>query len=252
MFLACDIGNTRIKSAAFENNIIKEISSFKNIEALINFYADKEIKYAAVSSVVPALTKSLSELLQLQLDITPYIVNYLGKFNLINEYKTPATLGIDRLCSAEGAFNLFKHSKNFSNYSDKDFIITIDLGTATTINFVKYPGVFLGGIIAPGIKTMFKSLQKNTAQLPSVEINDYENFIGADTKQSIASGVLNSTLGLIEKTISYIKQNYKAKNIFIYATGGNANEILKQINFEYVYDESLVLLGVKSVWELNH
>ncbi len=161
------------------------------------------------------------------------------------------TLGIDRLCSAEGAFFLFKQSNNFINYSDKDFIITIDFGTATTINFVQHPGVFLGGIIAPGIKTMFNSLQKNTAQLPEVGINNFESFIGTDTKQSIASGVLNSTLGLMEKTINYLKNEYHGENIFIYATGGNAKDILSHINFRYKFEESLVLLGVKAVWDIN-
>ena len=38
-------------------------------------------------------------------------------------------------------------------------IISIDLGTATTLNVVKYPGIFGGGIIAPGTDLMFKSLK---------------------------------------------------------------------------------------------
>ncbi len=252
MLLAIDIGNTRIKSALFEDNGIREINSFTDVGSLLNYSSTKKnILDIAISSVVPSTANSLSEHLNKYLGITPFIIASNSKFNLKNDYKSPDTLGIDRLCSAEGAFFLFKQSKNYTNYSENDFIITIDLGTATTINFIKYPGVFLGGIIAPGINTMFNSLQSNTAQLPSVKIQDYKGFIGVNTKQSIASGILNSTLGLIEKTINHLKKDYHAENVFIYVTGGNANEILNHFNFEYEFEESLVLLGVKAVWDVN-
>ena len=252
MFLAIDIGNTRIKSALFEDNDIHEINSFTDVGSLLNYSSTKKnILDIAISSVVPSTANSLSEHLNKYLRVEPFIINSNSKFSLKNEYKSPNTLGIDRLCSAEGAFFLFKQSQKFKNYSDKDFIITIDFGTATTINFVRYPGVFLGGIIAPGVKTMFDSLRTNTAQLPEVNLKDFNNFIGSDTKESIASGVLNSTLGLIEKAITNLKQDYQAKNIFIYITGGNADEILKYVKFDYIFEESLVLLGIKAVWELN-
>lgn len=251
MLLAIDIGNSRIKSALFENISIQEINFFINVEEIVDYCSKKKITDVAVSSVVPNTTSSFNELMMNKLKVAPLIISSKSKFNLKNEYKSPNTLGIDRLCSAEGAFYLFKQSKNFPNYSEKDFIISIDFGTATTINFVKYPGVFLGGIIAPGLKTMFDSLQKNTAQLPEVGISDFKNFIGANTKQSIASGILNSTLGLIEKTIIHLKQEYKVENIFIYITGGNAKEILSHFNANYIFEESLVLLGVKAVWDIN-
>jgi len=253
MLLAIDIGNTRIKSALFEDNSIREINSFTDVGSLLNYSSTKKnIVDIAISSVVPSTANSLSEHLNKYLRVAPFIISSNSKFNLKNEYKSPGTLGIDRLCSTEGAFFLFKQSNNFKNYSEKDFILSIDFGTATTINFIKYPGVFLGGIIAPGINTMFESLHKNTAQLPSVEVKDFNNLIGEDTKQSIASGVLNSTLGLIEKTINHLKQEYHSKNIFIYATGGNAKEILNHSNFDFTFEESLVLIGVKAVWKVNN
>ena len=176
-----------------------------------------------MSSVVPTTSKTLEEQLK-KINISPFFINSESKFNLKNEYKTPSTLGIDRICSAEGAFYLYQHSSNFKskNYSEKDFILTIDFGTATTLNFVKYPGIFMGGIIAPGINMMFNSLLTNTAQLPSVQIDDYQNFIGADTNQSISSGIINSSIGLIERTIKHLKQNLNAEIINVFITGGNA------------------------------
>ena len=252
MILACDIGNTRIKTALFKDSSITEVRSFTNVKELLDYCDKNKVKNIAVSSVVPTTSKTLEEQLK-KINISPFFINSESKFNLKNEYKTPSTLGIDRICSAEGAFYLYQHSSNFKskNYSEKDFILTIDFGTATTLNFVKYPGIFMGGIIAPGINMMFNSLLTNTAQLPSVQIDDYQNFIGADTNQSISSGIINSSIGLIERTIKHLKQNLNAEIINVFITGGNANKILEYLKFDFTFEASLVLIGVKAVWEVN-
>src|SRR5690606_9318905 len=146
-----------------------------------------------------------------------------SSFNLKLNYDSLDTLGIDRICSCEGAFYLFRNSSEFQNYDEGTFLLTIDFGTATTINFIKYPGEFIGGIIFPGIKLMSSALNSNTAQLPLVEISDYKNLIGRTTRQSIASGILHSTLSLINETIVYLRKELNAEKIFVFITGGNAD-----------------------------
>jgi type III pantothenate kinase len=96
---------------------------------------------------------------------------------------------------------------------------------------------------------MFQALQNETAQLPEVKINDYKNFIGNSTKSSIASGVINSALGMINQTINYLKGKNKKSKILIYVTGGNAEFILPHFKFNYVYEKGLVLYGIKAVYE---
>ena len=131
------------------------------------------------------------------------------------------------------------------------YLITIDMGTATTINIIKYPNEFIGGLIAPGISTMFKSLDQQTAQLPEIKINDYKSFIGDTTSSSIASGVVNSSIGLIEKSIESISKLDDFENVITYLTGGMAEAINKYLDTDVIYDRFLVLRGVKSVYELN-
>ncbi len=148
-------------------------------------------------------------------NIDCFIISNKAKFNLNINYDTPETLGIDRICSSEGAFYLFKNSEDFKNYNAETYIVTIDFGTATTINIIDYPATFIGGIISPGLKMMFNSLNKSTAQLPDVDPYDYLDLIGRTTNSSIATGVINSSIGLIDKLLSYIKNDLSGKNIKI-------------------------------------
>ncbi len=252
MLLACDIGNTNIKTGVFEN---EKLSSFNSFNTYRNFIENiKNINFSdiAISSVVPTITEKLKKDLSNFSPGKPFIIDKSANFNLKIKYDSPDTLGIDRVCSAEGAFYIYKNSTEFKDYNLNTFILSIDFGTATTINFVRFPGEFVGGIIAPGIKTMFNSLNTNTAQLPDIDESFYKELIGSDTKSSIASGIVNSVTGLIEKSISQLKTIYSAKKIKIYITGGNAEKILPYLTFDYQLEKALVLKGIKAVYYKNN
>ena len=96
---------------------------------------------------------------------------------------------------------------------------------------------------------MFRALKNETAQLPIVKPADYKEIIGDSTKTSIASGVINSTLGVISQTITYLIKKNKAYKIITYVTGGNAEYLLPYLKFKFIYEKGLVLYGIKSVYE---
>ena len=252
MLLSIDIGNSSIKAANFDNDKLVRHFREKDLSKFISEIKNYPLKNAAICSVVPELTKKLSEKFKQEINITPYILSKDIEFNLKIEYKSPDTLGIDRLCSAEGAFFLFKNSDNIKHYDEDTYILSIDFGTATTINIIEYPGRFIGGLIAPGIEIMFVSLNKKTAQLPDVDVSNFHSIVGNDTNSSIASGVITSVTGMIEKTINYLKKQKSAKDIFIYITGGNAKTIIQFLNYKFIYEEALVLYGVNVLWKLNN
>ncbi|HEX2963050.1 MAG TPA: type III pantothenate kinase [Ignavibacteriales bacterium] len=252
MILACDIGNSRIKFALYDKYGLRELKISSRGLLPLDWFRKSKIEHAAISSVVPSVTDELSEYFSKEFNLEPFVITHESAFNLQIDYETPHSLGIDRICSAEGAFALFKASPESKSYSEKTFIVTIDLGTATTLNVVKYNGVFSGGIIMPGIMTMANSLKVNTAQLPEISIElDYKGFIGKNTRSSIASGILNSTLSLIESSICRLKNEAGAEAVKLYTTGGNAPLIEKHLKYEHVMVEDLVLRGVKSVFERN-
>ena len=219
MFLALDIGNSNIKAGVFKNQEIVHHFTESNFHALLSSIKHLPLTCIAISSVVPDKTNNIIGELKNTFNIQPFVIKHDSKLNLKLGYKTPHTLGIDRICSAEGAYLMC------NKYLAKGtYLITSDFGTATTVNIVKYPNVFTGGIIAPGINTMFDSLNKNTAQLPELTIEIYSDIIGDSTDSSIASGVVNSTVGLIEKVISYIFELTDCEEIIFYATGGMTNK----------------------------
>lgn len=252
MILACDVGNTNVKTAVFHGDKIEEIFSFDNLNTFFTYLEKLHPEEIAIASVVPSTTEKLTDFIKEKIGLKPLLINKDLNFNLTIDYDSIETLGIDRICSAEGAYKLFKNSNEFNNYAEGTYLITIDFGTATTINIIRYPGIFTGGLIAPGINMMFNSLSQNTAQLPRVNENDFRMLIGRDTKTSIASGVINSVAGMIEKTLKHLKDNHNAEYIKIFITGGNAEKImphLNNINFEY--QKALVLIGVKAIFEMN-
>jgi type III pantothenate kinase len=251
MLLACDIGNTRIKSVIFNKEKIIDSKISVSVKELIDYYKKAKLTDVSFSSVVPEKSEQFSDLIRQNFNISPLIINDNLKFNLKIEYSTPENLGTDRVCSAEGAFYLFKRSNKSKNYGKNDIIVSIDLGTATTLNFIKFPGVFKGGIISPGIEMMSESLHNKTALLPVISTSEYKKLIGKNTKQSVASGLINTTIGLIEKSIAELKLKSKNRKIHVFLTGGNAQKIIPYLKIRHKFVEELVLFGIKSIYEIN-
>lgn len=245
MLLAIDIGNTNIKAGIFDRQKLLDHFIASNFSEIISSLGSCNITAASISSVVPEKTKLIYEGVKSSFDCKPFIITNNVKFNLKVKYKSPETLGIDRLCSVEGAL------LSYENLDTGTYLITIDFGTATTINIVKYPKLFIGGLISPGIKTLFHSLNKQTSQLPELTIDKYKSLIGDDTLTSIASGVVNSTIGLIDKTIKFLLEFSDCKEVIVYATGGMAEKLQSYLEQDVVYDKHLVLRGISAIYDLN-
>ncbi len=244
MFLACDIGNSKIKAGLFKENNIDELYSFDTVEQIADIFSEKEISFTGISSVVPRKLKHLTDILAL--NQSPYhLISINSRLNLKVNYKTPASLGTDRICSAEGAFLLNGKMKT------DEVVISVDFGTATTLNIIKYPGEFIGGVIAPGVEMMGEALHFHTAQLPKIGFSDFEGTIGDSTNSSIAGGLVNSAVGMIERVLNFIKSTEMTKKMKIYITGGNAENIIPHLGFEFVYEKNLVLYGIKAIIDLN-
>lgn len=250
MLLAFDIGNTFVKYGIYRGNELLTFGRVKAKEIKQDLFKDYEITNVAISSVVPKTREELVLFSEKTLDINPFVITPETDFNLKIDYRTPKTLGLDRVCGAEGAYSLVL--KEHRTKTNEDPIITVDFGTATTVNLVSPGGVFNGGIIAPGINTMIKSLFNNTAQLPEINLNEYHEYIGKDTNSAIASGIMNATVGLIEKTLRKIESEYKNKQLDVFLTGGNAPLVKPYIDFECFIVNDLVLKGVNSICKLNY
>jgi type III pantothenate kinase len=247
MLLTLDIGNTNIKSALFEDDKLIEFIIYSDINKLVKYLSESKITEVAICSVNPPNEKLLTENISAK-SIKLFRASIQNKFNFQIKYETPETLGMDRVCSAAGALQIAIREKLISK---NQYLMTIDFGTATTINVVNPQREFIGGLIEPGIFTMLKSLNEKTAQLPLPDLNDYKGLIGNSTNTSIISGVINTTVGMISETINYLSSISEQRIPLIFATGGNAKYILPYLKYKVLFEEALVLKGLKVVYNLN-
>lgn len=247
MLLTLDIGNTNIKSASFDDDSLVEFFIHSDVDKAFKYLKNKTFAEAAICSVNPSREKMLIDEFSKK-GIKLFRANFQHKFNLEIDYKTPDTLGMDRIASAVGAYDfVMKENIMLKN----QYLLTIDFGTATTINAVSPDGHFIGGLIAPGIKIMLKSLNEQTAQLPIPELVSPERLIGNSTNTSILSGVVTATIGMINEIVNQLSAISENTLPLIFATGGNAEFILPHVKHKIIYEEALVLKGLKVIYELN-
>lgn len=248
MLLALDIGNTNTKSALFAGDQFTDFTVHSNPDEAIEYINKTSFNGAAICSVNPALQKIISDKISAK-GVSIFEANIQQNFNLTIKYKTPSTLGIDRVCSAVCAL---ESSTKERVISENQFLITIDFGTATTINIVSPNREFIGGLIAPGINTMLNSLNEKTAQLPLPNPESYQGLIGNTTISSIISGVITATIGMINETVGQLKDDSNQKLPLIFVTGGNSEFILPHLKYKVFYDEALVIKGLKVIYDLNY
>ena len=159
MNLIIDIGNNSAKFFLFNGEQIvlhtrRENSGFDVIDEWNRQY---DIDKAIVSTVIADSCELQEKLGKLQCPV----VRFSSSTPLPIEigYRTPGTLGSDRIAAAVGAWN---------EAPGRNLLI-IDAGTAITVDFVGNDGKYNGGNIAPGIKMRLRALHEYTSRLPMVD-----------------------------------------------------------------------------------
>lgn len=230
--LIIDIGNSSLKAAFSEGTQIGEVETYRGGDPLgfIREFAAKArpdvISVSSVRIFPDSFYKELETLCDKFIHVTGEI-----DLPLKNLYKTPSTLGADRICAAIAAADLFPQ---------KDILI-FDFGTAVTIDFISAEKEFLGGNISPGLTTRFRALNQYTQQLPLLEAPEETEAAGTTTKGAIQSGVV---LGLIFEIEGYIKHYPNHIHIF---TGGDAIYFAKKLKSSIFVVYNLVLMGLARI-----
>ncbi|MEO9572161.1 MAG: type III pantothenate kinase [Polaribacter sp.] len=239
MNLIIDVGNTRVKVAVFEKDTIVEVVFFDKTKILSEIKKIlKKYKVAiGIMSNVASISNFKMEKLQKLMHIK--VVSSLTKVPFKNLYKTPKTLGVDRIALVAGAVSLFKN-KN---------VLVIDAGTCITFDFVNSKKQYLGGAISPGINMRFKSLHSFTANLPFLEKKEINNFIGGNTNESINSGIVNGVLQEIDGVINQYKKKYS--DLTVVLTGGDTNFLSKQLKSSIFANQNFLLQGLNEILIFN-
>ncbi|HOK37514.1 MAG: type III pantothenate kinase [Bacteroidales bacterium] len=240
-----DAGNTNFKVFIFkDSDIISRLISNSQIQ-VIDWLKNQKLKndiYCIYSSVRNDDAKLIEFLKASTLFIEfSYDLNLPIKIN----YKTPETLGKDRIAAACGASTLF----NGEN------VLIIDVGTAITYDMIIEGKNFVGGNISPGIALRFKALNQFTGKLPLINYKDYltfdfkDSFLGQNTKDALVLGVFIGIKNEIEGIINNALAQYK--DLKVVFTGGDTIYLHKLLNFSIFACDDLIAIGLNEILKIN-
>jgi type III pantothenate kinase len=238
MLLTIDIGNTRIKYAVFELDTIIEQGFFlkldleKTIEKILNSY--KKITDLIIASVGSVDKNSF---LSFQNKITIHFITNEDLFPFHNKYKTPLTLGVDRMVLAAGSVFQFPNQNR----------LVIDAGTCVTYDFIDSENNYLGGAISPGIRLRYESLHNFTAKLPLLTKENPQRLIGNSTSEAIHSGVINGLSNEIDGFIDSYRLKYS--NFIIILTGGDTDFLAKRLKNTIFANSNFLLESLNQIFQ---
>lgn len=225
MILVCDVGNTETTLGVYDGEVLRghwrimtdvprtadEFGLLLRQILIDDGINPTHVGGAAIASVVPRLTAPLTAACKAWLRDRPVVlVDARSKLPITLDVEEPLTVGADRIVNTLAASRLF----------GRDAIV-VDLGTATTYDCITGEGVFLGGVIAPGVLLMAEALSRRTAKLPSTELVLPKRVIGRRTEECIRAGVMYGAAESIDGLIRRIKVEWpRPTTPLVIGTGG--------------------------------
>ena len=254
MLLAVDIGNTNITLGLYDEEILLFTARLStearrtadqyaiDIKDILSLHGcDYEnIEDAIISSVVPSVGAAVGRAISLLCHIVPLTLAPGVKTGLHIKIDNPAQLGADLAAGAVGAL---------AEYTMP--CIVIDMGTASTISVLDKNGAFLGGAIAAGVNLTLKALTENTSQLPAISIESPQSVIGTNTADCMRSGLVLGTAAMLDGMIDRIEEEL-GETATVVATGGLSREIISHCSHSIIYNENLLLDGLRIIYEKNN
>ena len=227
MILVFDVGNTELTIGLFREAelrahwrimtdvartpdefgvLLRELISARGFDVGV-------VDSVAICSVVPRVTQPLCAACQQYFRVgAPLVVDARSPLPITLAVDEPLTVGADRLINTLAASRLF----------GRDAIV-VDMGTAITFDCITSDGVFLGGVIAPGVLTSAETLTRRTSKLPATELTVPARVIGTRTEECIRAGVMFGAADAIDGIVGRIKASWPREHTpTVIATGGFA------------------------------
>lgn len=238
LFLCLDAGNSRQKLAVFhgERMMYFQVEKEFSIEQLTKVL-DRFPVSAAMLCEVKSLNKPIKNFLRKKVRLLE--MSHRLRLPVRNEYRTPETLGKDRLAAAAGAVRLYPG----------EAVLIIGLGTCITYDFVSGRGVYRGGAISPGLDMRFRAMHDFTEKLPLVKFDPKAALLGNSTTTALQAGAVWGMTLELQGMIERYRKKYK--NLKVILAGGGADFFKKRLKKPIFAHPNLVLLGLNEVLSLN-
>lgn len=235
-----DIGNSLTKVAFFRSNEICKKSKFgdSSYSEIKKFLEKNREPFRTIISTVKSINNNLIDILYKSNCSEIVYLNHKTPLPIKINYKTPETLGLDRIAAVAGANYIFEGQN----------VLIVDFGTAVTYDLL-IENCFTGGNISPGLETRFRSLHDYTGKLPKASKSETMSLLGTDTNSAIIAGVQNGILFETEAYINIFSRQYSDLKVIF--TGGDAfffEKFTKRIIFA---EPDLVLIGLNKILEYN-
>ena len=239
MNLTIDIGNTFVKTALFEEGELFDLQTFQK-----KAYQDEikmMIDHHPVDQLIICATGKLDEqwydLLKEKVSVLKLDQNTKVPFQ--NYYKTPQTLGLDRIALLCAAIELYKN---------KDVLI-IDAGTCITYDLINRKRQYYGGMISPGWSMRFEALHEKTDKLPLVESPENLTIPGVSTTSAIYAGVVKGLILEIDGFIDIYKADHHHLTVIL--TGGDGHRLSTQLKNDIFANSNFLMFGLNAILEYN-
>ena len=210
----------------------------------------EDVKLILISSVKSSefnlqLTDLLSQLCSYgRVEFVPKMKQFAG---ITNPYEKYQDLGIDRWLGVCGAFESFNLSQKPSGQID----VMISAGSAITIDVIDSDNIYRGGVIMPGLRTIYESvgLMDN---LPNLNNELYSQFYideaigscGDSTKSAICIGVKSVYLGSVDFHLSLLRREYVGSSFRYYVTGGDSSLLIENLDYGFEHISKIVFVGM--------
>lgn len=254
MLLAIDIGNTNITLGVWNRaeqqwivqwrlRTVHEKTEDEYWIDLRTLLRDGELRddidRVVVSSVVPPLTRTYVDLCRRYLKLDPLQVTHATPMGISVNTENPAEVGADRIVNAAAAFATVGGP-----------CIVIDMGTATTFDWISADGQLLGVIIAPGLRLAADALTRRAAQLSNVALEAPPNVLGRNTIHAVQSGLVYGYVSLIEGMVAKLSAELNATPTVL-GTGGLISLITPHTDTIHHVDPWLTLTGLRIIADFN-
>ena len=255
MLLAIDVGNSNTSVGLFGNDAKLQFLAALDTDSrktadqicvdLMNLFAlyqfdFKQVTGAILCSVVPPLNFMMKKALTRLLGKPPMVVGPGVKTGLNIKLSVQTQVGADIVADAVAALEKFPAP-----------IITIDMGTATTIGVISEGRNYEGGLLLPGVNVSLEALSRRAAQLPDISLQHPKALIGKNTEDCMRSGIVYGTAGMLDGIIDRIRAEFPGKEVSVVATGGNAPVIVRYCRNKIIYDKYLLMEGLWTIYQKN-
>lgn len=250
--LAINIGNTNVHFSSGEIIETKDLDSIHSLDTTSYSHS------AIIASVVPeTLVKITSELTKRGFTDIYHIDK--NNTDILDAKIYAETLGDDRFIECYEAVAKTKDAQPNSKHAP---IIIYDFGTATTVNIINSSACLISGLIFLGIQSSLTALNTLTAKLPLLNLKELDMDIPSSslscntTETNLLYGAVvghaEMINGIHQNIVSDLKEYGEKESPIIYITGGNAKYIRKYLNFNFTFDQNLIMDGLQRYYKLTY